>query len=183
MDRVKEYCNNNIPKKYHKWVKKIQKQDKIELYDLHKFDIIKTFDTLCNKKLIKNTDLYSYKTIENLFDTVKQYENTKTKGEQKNIDKCNKKVILDNKKLKVILPTAKEAAIWYGKNTNWCISGSRSNNYFESYFYQKLENIYIVIDKVNNKKYAIQVSKNGKMTCWNEIDKIIPIPECIKNWV
>ena len=60
------------------------------------------------------------------------------------------KVYEDNKWL-VVVPHTKEAAILYGKNTEWCTAAEKSENMFD--YYNNQGPLYINIDKISNRKY------------------------------
>ena len=67
------------------------------------------------------------------------------------------KVYEDNKWL-VVVPHTKEAAILYGKNTEWCTAAEKSENMFD--YYNNEGPLYINIDKINNRKYQFHFESN-----------------------
>jgi len=70
--------------------------------------------------------------------------------------------LTDTESASVFNPRTQDDACKYGKGTNWCIAAKGSRNYFNSYFYGRGIELYIVISKENPKeKYAIAVAPDG----------------------
>ena len=67
-------------------------------------------------------------------------------------------LLYNDDQIKVIIPHTKEASIFFGINTKWCISASESENYFESY--NKDGRLYFITIKKDNKRFAIHFDRN-----------------------
>jgi len=76
-------------------------------------------------------------------------------------------VIDDNDHHMVIRPLTKEASCYYGKSTKWCISATRSANYFDQYTSEG-KSFYFLLAKRKNvepayKKIAMVVGSDGSI--------------------
>ena len=67
-------------------------------------------------------------------------------------------LLYNDNQIKVIIPHTKEASIFFGINTKWCISASESENHFESY--NKDGRLYFITIKKDNKRFAIHFNRN-----------------------
>lgn len=83
-------------------------------------DYIHLFDTLSNKGLLKNKDIYTYKN----FDDLKKISeiNTTSKNDLKREVRKQTNVLIDNDDMLVIEPLTHSASCKYGFGTKWCIS-------------------------------------------------------------
>lgn len=89
----------------------------------------------------------------------------------------------ENNNWEVYKITKYPAAVFYGKNTKWCISGNydgeehKGQDYFDKYIVEKNldDGYYIFINKNNNKdKYCLLQDKTGEIkSLWNAADKDI----------
>ena len=141
--------------KYTEWLLNLYKNGKLKNEDLYKAtDYLEAFHKFKNK--IKERDIRKYNSLAELYKTVKQFiddpEQATSKSDEKRKikDRGAEKVYEDNTWL-VIVPHTKEAAIYYGKGTQWCTAATSSHNYFGSY--NKHGNLYININKQNGQKY------------------------------
>jgi len=128
--------------------------------------LIKDFDRLVNKNLIKDKDIYSYD-YESATDEVEKYRKKKTKTETEKLVKEDVETVLDNDKVLVVAPKTKEAAILYGKGTKWCTSALK-NNAFDEYYFGSHVNLYYIVDKRTNEKHAVAVNLDGSKEVWGE---------------
>jgi len=71
----------------------------------------------------------------------------------------------------VVVPKTHRAACFYGANTTWCIS-ARTAGYWRSYW-RRGAKIYIIVDKKENRKYAVVLDPDGERTVWNEENRKI----------
>lgn len=138
--------------KYSKWLLNLFKRKQLRMEDLYKAEeYLETFDKYKNKIEIK--DINKFKTLPQLYDVVKDYidsdEATSKKDEIRRIKKDAEKVYEDNEWL-VVIPKTKEAACYYGKNTQWCTAAD-NNNQFD--YYNRDGKIYININKTTNEKF------------------------------
>lgn len=149
--------------KYIEWMVRTYVKNKMHYGDIPKFGIVKDFDEMCTKNLIKNKDINTYKTVEELYDEVKKYEDVKTQGEiEQEVKTEGANVIFKNDKVLVIQPTTREASCFYGKGTKWCTAGD-VYNYFNDYFYNRGVNLYYIIPRTgrNEDKIAVAVDPDG----------------------
>ena len=81
--------------------------------------------------------------------------------------KAGSTVIDDNDHHMVIRPLTKEASCYYGKSTKWCISATRSGNYFDQYTSDG-KSFYFLLAKRKDvddayKKIAVVVDRDGEI--------------------
>lgn len=147
--------------KYGKWLLSIYKKGDLKLEDLYKAtEYLTLFNKYYNK--IEQKDINSYKTLPELFAIVKPFKDAMDNGEEMATSKSDevRKFKKDVKKLYedsnwlILIPLTKEAAIYYGKNTEWCTAATKFHNMFD--YYNSRGPIYINIDKRNNRKYQFQ---------------------------
>lgn len=113
-----------------------------------------------------NDDLYNY---------LNSYQ---SKSEKKKSDKAKgAKLLADENGFKVYEITTYEASVWYGKNTEWCISGSkrwsngeRGEDYFNEYKENGVEFYFFI--KSDDEKYAVSYFPENKdrTQVWNSED-------------
>jgi len=164
--------------KYIEWMCRTFVKSKYDESDVEKYNIIIDFDKLCNKGLIENKDINSYRNIEQVYDVVKEYENVKTKGEiEKDIKVSGADKVFENDKALVLFIKDENASICYGKGTKWCIS-AKDNNYFKDYWARGLIDFYFIIRNdidISNRFYKIAaaVSQTNKLEVYDAEDKKI----------
>jgi len=134
--------------------------------------VVRIFDTLANKNKIENKDLDSYATVADVEEVIAEAEKKVSKSEVVRDIKKDADKVLENDKVLVVTPKTFKSCQYYGANTKWCIAG-KVPSFWQDYVYSRFNKFYIVIDKTKNKKYAVQVSADGKKTVWNEEDKVV----------
>ena len=67
-------------------------------------------------------------------------------------------LLYNDDQIKVVIPRTKAASIFFGVNTKWCVSASKSENHFE--FYNKDGRLYFITIKRDNKRFAIHFNRN-----------------------
>jgi hypothetical protein len=102
---------------------------------------------------LSNTDIFSYKSLEELDKALKEARGIKTKGEAKRESALTgSKIVFENEDYVLRLIRSKSAAIIYGKGANWCISyddryrgeeDEITGNLFWHYALEKYNSIYI----------------------------------------
>jgi hypothetical protein len=133
--------------KYVKWILKLVKQGKWKPGDsVETIDFLGLFDKRKNQLPQEYRDINRYKSIYELGNIVSGH----TVKNRSEVKQDVEKVYEDDKWL-VVIPHTKEAACYYGKNTEWCTAATQSDNMFDYYNNKGL--LYINIDKVNNCKY------------------------------
>ena len=132
-----------------------------------------------------------YRMMKKDLDEVEDYIDELSK-KQSNMDlrreaKKGAKLIYNQNGWKVYRITTYEAAVYYGSNTKWCITGryddheSRGKEYFDNYIKDNdLDGGYYFYIKNDNEKYCLLRKKNGKIhSIWNASDRTI-YPDDIK---
>ena len=168
-------------KKYLQWmIKRAIEEHNPETLNRLK-GLIPNFHQLVNvKKLITgpDSDIFQYKSIEKLYDKVKQFEEVKTGGEVEREIAAGAEKIYENDNVIVVQPKTMDASCKYGKGTKWCTAAEKSYNYFDDYYYRNSVNLYYVIPKDNVKlkkdvysKIAVAVHPNGKKEYFDVQDR------------
>ena len=168
---------DNKKGKYTEWLLKLYKAKRLKTDDLYKAtEYLTVFNRFKNR--INNVDLNRLKSLPELYDVVKPFmdnpdQSTSKSDEIRRIKEGAEKVYEDEKWL-IIVPHTKEAAIYYGKHTQWCTAATKSHNYFNTYIEDYGDGcIYINIDKENNRKYQFCFDSDEFM---DETDKPIDWP-------
>jgi len=93
-----------------------------------------------NQRLPKfgfSKDLNSYKDFESLRDAISKVEEEDTqatkRAEEKKAALSEAEVIDDTEDYFIVRPMSTQASCFFGRSTQWCISATQSNNYFDSY--------------------------------------------------
>lgn len=119
------------------------------LFSKERLETLNRFEEHATAKRITNTDITSYRDFDQVFTEVK-------KGDEivrlKELEKQTVK-IYDANGWMVLIPLTYEASKTYGTNTKWCVT---QKTHWDTY--QWKYKLVFIIDKNNNKKYAI--SKN-----------------------
>ena len=155
--------------KYGKWLLKLYKKYNLKLEDLYKaHDYLEVFDKF--KRVIENNDINTYKTLPDLYDTVKPYMDNPNQAtshqDEIRIAKEGAEKVYEDDTWLVIIPHTKEASCYYGKGTQWCTAASKSRNMFDEY--NKEGSLYININKKTGKKYQFHFESKSFM---NELDR------------
>lgn len=164
--------------KYTKWLLNLYKRGNLKIEDLYK---AKQYLTYFNKYInkIEVKDINKYKTLPELYKTVSSFidadNNSQTIATSKSDEirqiKSNVKKLYEDSNWLILIPLTREAAIYYGKNTQWCTAAERSSNYYD--YYTKQGPLYINIDKKQNRKYQFHFESGQFM---NEFDEEIENP-------
>jgi len=140
----------------------------------HIIDVVKLFDQQVQRKVLTGeaADIYKYN-LDSADEAAQQVSKKKTKTQVKREIKSESIIVDETDDYLIVVPESHAASCFYGANTKWCTSG-RTTSYWEKYWKENAK-IYIIIDKRKNKKYAIVVYPNGKIDCYDEKDRTIPI--------
>ena len=117
-------------------------------------------------------NISKYESLPRLYDAIKQFFDDKphTKGEMKRQIKSGAEKVYEDERWLVVIPHTKEASCLYGANTQWCTAARKDNAFDE---YAPSGNLYINIDKKNNRKYQFHFESNQFM---DETDDRIKSP-------
>tara|TARA_Y100000034_G_scaffold59657_1_gene72573 strand:+ start:29516 stop:31351 length:1836 start_codon:yes stop_codon:yes gene_type:complete len=104
-----------------------------------------------NSQRIKKKDINQYKTVQELYDAVEQVRSKESKTQARKTKRMKAKegseVVYQDNLIAIFRLYTEEAACYYGQGTQWCISATTSENYFNQY--TKDENtFYVVVTKV-----------------------------------
>ena len=146
------------------------------IYPIEPINLLIKFDEHLTAGRIRNTDISTYKGINDVVEAIKMAE------ESLKIKKLEKQVIkfLDDDSWVVLIPTTLESTQSYGANTKWCITNETSYR-----TYKKTHRIIIAINKKRNEKFAISKQfSNGAIEGWPASDiqtnpMLFPIPEYV----
>jgi hypothetical protein len=161
--------NNTIPAEsdqfnrgYFEWLYRLYAKGNLPLNKIEKVkDYLRLFKSYINVIPQEYRDINKLKSLDDLYDIVTDFEGkedvipvSKTQQIKKIKEEVNK--VYDDGDWIVLVPTTERAACIVGKGTKWCTSADE-NNMFEDYYNEG--NLYIIIDKNNNKKYQLHIEK------------------------
>ena len=143
--------------KYTDWMIRLYRKGKLKMEDLYKAtEYLTAFHKFKNR--IEKKDIGQYKSLPELYDVVKDYidnpDQATSKSDERRKIKSDAEKVYEDEKWLVIVPHTKEAAIEYGKGTQWCTAATSSYNAFDGY--NEYGNLYININKRTGEKYQFQ---------------------------
>jgi hypothetical protein len=157
--------------------------------ELPEFDtignMIKSYDELCNKRIIKRNDITSFKDITEFGNELALHDGIMSKRAKRQAIKDNDvAVILDNADYYIISPKTHEAAMLYGAGTKWCIT-EKDPTYWKRYTENENAVFYFVISKKidvfdDRYKIAVGVAGNSRMFGYDAADNQLSDDECTK---
>lgn len=112
------------------------------------------------KSRIAKKDINAYKDTAELYQAVRPFieDNVAVSGKQEQDLEAQKfaqpnqsQLILDDSEMKIVIPKTREAAIYFGRNTEWCTAATSSTNYFDSY--NNRGPLYVILLKAENRRY------------------------------
>lgn len=125
-------------------------------------------------------ELYSFEKSSDLENLLKEME--PSKRSERRVAKENGAVVLyKGDDFTTVQLTDKSSAVFYGKNTKWCIS-MESGDYFNSYTKDDKARLYVIINHENNNKHAVLIeyaiseafqAPYAKATVYNAKDEVI----------
>lgn len=143
--------------KYTEWLLNLYKSGKLKIEDLYKATgYLRAFNDF--KHRLRGIDIGQIKSLPELYDTVRPFldnpeQATSKSDEIRKLKKGATKIYEDDRWL-IIRPMTKDAAIYYGKGTQWCTAATESENYYDRYVEDYGEGcLYINIDKKKKRKY------------------------------
>ncbi|MEO5367679.1 MAG: hypothetical protein H7831_15245 [Magnetococcus sp. WYHC-3] len=88
-----------------------------------------------NAQRLKEKDISVYKSVKDLENVVKSLGSSETqkKKQQKQVAMEGSSIVYEDEDFFIVRPETKEASCHYGQGTRWCISATKSQNYFDSY--------------------------------------------------
>jgi hypothetical protein len=154
--------NNQFNRGYFEWLYRLYAKGNLPINKLEKVkDYLQLFKTYINVIPQEYRDINKLKSLDDLYNVVREFEGkediipvSKTQQIKKIKEEVDK--VYDDGDWIVLVPTTERAACIVGKGTKWCTSADE-NNMFESYYDEG--NLYIIIDKSNNKKYQLHIER------------------------
>lgn len=153
---------NSVAPKYVPWLIKIAQRGEVLvnrtpeqakniasswLQKVNRFDKM----TQLNQMPLDKRDINKYEDLEDLMQWTDAAEKKyQEKSKEKQAVKASDKVYEDGEYL-IIEPKSKEASCAYGKGTQWCISATQSQNYYDQYAEQGARFLFIINKKTNDK--------------------------------
>lgn len=139
----------------------------------HMVDVVRMFHRMAMRKRIDKSDIYQYRTLDELEQAAIAVEKTLSKtAVKKKVKEEGATTVLENDRMKIVVPDTYEASKVYGKGTKWCTAMDTTEHHWKSYYRQGCK-LYYIIDKLENKKYAVLVYPNGNKQVYDEQDKSI----------
>ena len=131
-------------------------------------EAIKKFNKISTNLPI--TDLYGYKSINQLFEELQKYE-TRARRNVRKVPGGN--VVYEDDRFFVVNPLTHESSCYYGKGTKWCTASSSDYNFKK---YNDDSKLFYVIDKklpTDDVNYKVAILKNfdGGMQFWDAQDR------------
>lgn len=161
---LKIYFKETKPK-YLPWLAKIlERQLKQERFPPNRDDFIDLkkllddFDKLAAKNKIKEKDInkYNWATLRDAIETA----DVPSETDIRKAAKTQAKKVYEDDEYLLVQPLSKEASIYYGKGTRWCVS-SLHDNAFDSYTENDGYFIFLINKKTNDKD-ALSLDKKNK---------------------
>lgn len=183
-----EEIKNSDPSQTFKYVKKMVEfylKDKPSIDEIQ--NVIKSFDDLVKRNQIKKPDINQYSTFQEVKDIVDLVKSTYTQKQEQNKEYKAKAseidVIYEDDKVFVLIPRTREAIKKYGKGTKWCITED-DPRYYNTYKRSFTTHIYIIMKNMDSSipeyKMVVNFDKNGKVFCYNSLDKRIPLKKVLE---
>lgn len=154
------------------------KADQLKLVNFAGQELADEFFKLKQRMSSPYNDIYYWlkRTPEELKEYVNNILETQTQSEKRNSAKEGAKLIANENGWKVYEILTYPASVYYGKNTQWCISGSkrwsngeRGEEYFDKYTMEWGVRFFFFI-KNNNEKYAVALYPSGTTEIFNSVD-------------
>ena len=169
-------------KKYVEWM--LQQY----VLDPNSFDTIiqniRQFDSFVEKKQIQNADIVSYGDLAALEAAVQEVvlkgptKTQKRKSSEKEI-KRDKVSVYSDENIEVIVPQSHEQSCLYGAGTKWCTT-EKSPVKWDDHDNNPNIKLYYVIDKKNNAKWAVLVTKKGDKQVYDAKDTLISFDSMVR---
>lgn len=156
--------------KYTKWLLNIYRKGTFREGDFSEAKrLLPIYDRY--KNVVQVKDIMTLNSMGELYQVVQPYmsgDQATSKSDAARRTKDGAEKVYEDNKWLIIIPHTKEAAILYGKHTEWCTAAEKSDNMFD--YYNRQGPLYINIDKLRNRKYQFHFESNQYM---NEHDNDI----------
>lgn len=183
-----QYFVENDPTKTKKYVEKMCRWiSDAEMSKSKYVELFSIYNILCSKKLIKRTDIYSFKEFKDFKDFVNQNRYLTSKAEEKEKIKRNEAdIILDNERWFVVNPKTHSASCIFGAGSKWC-TASRDSSHWSEYSTSFIS-LYYCFDKLEPndspmKKFAVAVYPDGMTECYNVLDERLTLADVLRTGI
>lgn len=153
---------------YFMWLYRLISNGKLKVEDFYKVKgYLRLFDKFINKIPSDKRDINKFKTIQDLYMVVKEFESneedisTSKTSEIKKIKKDEIDRVYEDDDWLVLIPRTERASCLVGKGTQWCTAADKSNNMFDNY--NNDGPLYVLINKYDNSKYQLHFESNQLM--------------------
>ena len=180
---------------YAKWLLSLYKQGRLKIEDLYKAtQYLTVFQKAKTMKRLENADINKYKSLPELYKAVENFmpkddgenDSLMSQSDKEKQTQAEAEKVYEDEDYIIVIPHTKEAAIKYGKNTQWCTAATGSYNYFDDY--NKEGNLYIIIPKDGSGKYQFHFESNSFMDAHDNpiykedfwYDDLIPLVDFFK---
>src|ERR1035437_724622 len=133
----------------------------LKLEDLDKVTYYLTlFSKGKNALPVEKRNIMSYKSLNDLYDVVKDLKPVASKGEEKRgyEEEMYKqsRLVMNTPEYRILIPLTQAASCHFGINTQWCTAATDSNNYFDSY--TKDGPLYNILEKKTNTRWQYHMA-------------------------
>ena len=177
LDRIRKKCDNELQDRVIEYMMDILSENNVTN--------LQVFHELLEKGKLEENDIQKYKSFEDIEKAIVEYEEN---NHEDNIHEY--KEIYKDDRWYIVKPLSYYTAKIYGASTKWCTSSRETPKQF--YEYSKDGILLYVIDRANNKKWAVHWAiwkgEKEEMSWWdskdNRVDSIqVDIPFGIMNEV
>jgi hypothetical protein len=170
-------------KKYVIWLGSRFLEDKSIINSPNVPNVLKKFEELSQKNVIKNKDINSYKTLDQVATEVEKSAGVITTSQQKkgvkDVGDINPAdITFKNDLVTVVEPKTKEASILYGRGTRWCTAAMSKDNMFDKYT-SPTSRLFYILPTDGNNKFALRVQKQY-ITLYDAKDEVVEGTENVK---
>jgi hypothetical protein len=172
LDLALEIADPSHKNKYLMWIasqlanKHSQEDIKVTVGAFHK-----------DAKRLNSSDIYSYKDLKDLEDEIKNLDLSKRQVEIYSKEMGAVKIFGDDN-CSLIRINSKNAMLYYGKASRWCIAMA-DKTYWEEYS-SSGNTFYVLLDKTKQRKFCIQKEGMLDVTIWEEDDDEV---DNLNEWV
>ena len=172
-DRIHEQPGKDVAEKVVSHIISQSPHDKYKKWMVHSYangginkldDVSKTAHALNlfhkHSGKIVNKDIHSYKGFHDLLKAVEPFEEKEGESSKSSADFIKNgeaTLVHESPTTRVVIPQTKEASQHFGRNTKWCTSATKSENYFDTY--KPKGNLFYFLNKKANKRHAIFIPK------------------------
>ena len=150
-------------KQYLLFLAKLYSAGQFRLEDVNRIkQEIQKFEKVKPKLPQQSRDINRISSLRDLYALLEPFEDQEVKSKRsvkQDIKQQGAKTIIDTPNFKVIIPTTKEAACFYGRGTKWCTAATESDNMFDHYNQQG--SLYVII--AGDRKFQLHMEADQFM--------------------